>query len=78
VLSARAVPRSYKEDCWGNQVSSVRESEEKSQWQLVVSCELVCEEKAQEFAVGREPPFREDMSTEAEKYPLLEPLLGNY
>jgi hypothetical protein len=26
VLSARAVPRSYKEDNWGNQVSSVQEA----------------------------------------------------
>jgi hypothetical protein len=29
VLSAQAVPRSYKEDNWGNQVSSVRESVKK-------------------------------------------------
>jgi hypothetical protein len=30
VLPARAVPRSYKENSWGNQVSSVRDPEEKS------------------------------------------------
>jgi hypothetical protein len=30
VFSARAVPRSYKEDSWGNQVNSVRESMTKS------------------------------------------------
>jgi hypothetical protein len=35
VLSARAVPRSYEEDNWVDPVSSVRESEEKSHWQLV-------------------------------------------
>jgi hypothetical protein len=35
VLSARVMPRSYKEENWGNQVSSGGESEEKSQWQLV-------------------------------------------
>jgi hypothetical protein len=29
VLSARAVPRSYKEDNWSNKVISVRESVEK-------------------------------------------------
>jgi hypothetical protein len=29
VLSARAVPRSYKKDNWGNQVSSERESVKK-------------------------------------------------
>jgi hypothetical protein len=29
VLSARAVTRSYKEDSWGNQVSSLRESVKK-------------------------------------------------
>jgi hypothetical protein len=26
----------------------------------------------QEQAVGREPPFRDDLSTEADEYPLLE------
>jgi hypothetical protein len=26
----------------------------------------------QEYAVGREPPFREDLNTEAEEFPLLE------
>jgi hypothetical protein len=31
VFSARSVQRSYKEENWGNQVSSVRESEEKRQ-----------------------------------------------
>jgi hypothetical protein len=50
VLSARAVPRSYKEDSWGNQVRSVREYS----------------------SVGRELPFRKDLSTEAEESPLLE------
>jgi hypothetical protein len=29
-------------------------------------------------SVVREPPFREDLSTEAEEEPLLEPLPGNY
>jgi hypothetical protein len=31
VLSARAVQRSYKEDNWGNQGSSVQESEENNE-----------------------------------------------
>jgi hypothetical protein len=31
MMSARAMPRSYKEDSWGNQVSSVWDSEERSQ-----------------------------------------------
>jgi hypothetical protein len=31
VLSVWAVPRSYKEDSWGNQVRSVRESVKKDQ-----------------------------------------------
>jgi hypothetical protein len=35
VLSTVTEPRSYKEDNCGNQVNSVRESEEKSQWPLV-------------------------------------------
>jgi hypothetical protein len=35
VLSELAVTRTYKEDNWGNRVSSVRESEEKSQRQLI-------------------------------------------
>jgi hypothetical protein len=35
VLSARAVPRCYKEDNLSNQVSSIWEYEEKSQRQLV-------------------------------------------
>jgi hypothetical protein len=34
VLSALAVRRNYKEDNWGNQVNSVRESEQKIQWHL--------------------------------------------
>jgi hypothetical protein len=34
VLSMQAMLKSYKEDSWGNQVSSVQESEEKSQRQL--------------------------------------------
>jgi hypothetical protein len=54
------VPRSYKEDNWGNQVSSV--------WGL--------RKKRVSFkswkAVGREPPFIEDLSAEAEESPLLE------
>jgi hypothetical protein len=29
-------------------------------------------------SVGREPPFREDLSKEEEEQPLLEPLRGNY
>jgi hypothetical protein len=33
---------------------------------------------ARSRALGREPPFREDFSTEAEEWPLLEPLPGNY
>jgi hypothetical protein len=50
------VPRSYKEDNWGNQVSSVRESVKKT-------------------VVVREPPFREDVSAEAEESPLLEAVI---
>jgi hypothetical protein len=41
-------------------------------------CRGVRGELEQEYAVGREPPFREDMNTEAEESPLLEPLPGNY
>jgi hypothetical protein len=53
------VPRSYKEDNWGNQVSSVRESVKKmGSWKRV----------------RREPPFREDFSAEAEESTLLEAL----
>jgi hypothetical protein len=54
------VPKVYKEDKWGNQVSSERESDEKRQRQLVNE------------AVGREPPFREDLSPAVVEYPLLE------
>jgi hypothetical protein len=40
------------EDNWGNKVSSVREAVKKSDsWKRV----------------GRQPPFREDLSTEAEE-----------
>jgi hypothetical protein len=52
-MSARAVPRSYKEDNLGNQISSVTGSAKKK-------------------SVGREPPFREDLSAEAEESPLLQ------
>jgi hypothetical protein len=45
------VPRSCKEDNGGNQVSSVRESVKKRDtWKRV----------------GREPPFRQDLRSEAE------------
>jgi hypothetical protein len=51
------VPRNYKEDNWGNQVSSVREPVNKRvSWKRV----------------GREPLPKEDLSTEAEEYPLFE------
>jgi hypothetical protein len=43
MFSTRSVPMSYKEENWGNQVSSIRE----------------CGRKRG----GREPPFREDLST---------------
>jgi hypothetical protein len=57
MLSARAVPRSYKEENWGNQVSSVQEAVKKGDsWKRV----------------RREPPFREGLSTEAEEWSLLE------
>jgi hypothetical protein len=56
VLPTRAVPRSYKEDNWGNQVSSVRAAVKKrDSWKRV----------------GREQPFREDLSAEAEESSLL-------
>jgi hypothetical protein len=46
------VPRGYKEDNWGNQFSFVLETVKKrSSWKRV----------------GREPPFREDLSTRAEE-----------
>jgi hypothetical protein len=51
------VLRSHKEDNWSNQVSSAREPvKERDSWKRV----------------GREPPFREDLSAEAEGAPLLE------
>jgi hypothetical protein len=42
---------------------------------LRVELQSVCEEKtslAQEFTVGRKPPFRQDLSTEVEESPLSE------
>jgi hypothetical protein len=52
VLSAWAVPRSYKEDKWHNQVSSVKEAVKKrDSWKRV----------------ERELPFREVLSTEADE-----------
>jgi hypothetical protein len=51
------VPSSYKEDNWGNQVSSVREAViKRDRWKRV----------------GREPPSREDLSAEAEESPVFE------
>jgi hypothetical protein len=51
------MPRSYKEDNWCNWVSSVQEAVEKrDSWK----------------AGGRELPFRDDLSAEAEESPLLE------
>jgi hypothetical protein len=35
VLTARLVPKSYKEDNWNNQVTSLRHSEENSQRHLI-------------------------------------------
>jgi hypothetical protein len=52
------VPRSYKEDNWG---------------QSNQFCAEVCEEKC---SVGRELPFKEDLSAEAEESPLLEAVTG--
>jgi hypothetical protein len=49
------VLRDYEENNWGSQVSSVQDSEEMSQRQLVKK------------AVGREQPFTEDLSIEAEE-----------
>jgi hypothetical protein len=46
------VPKIYKENKWGNKVSSVWESVKET--------------------VGREPPFRDDLSAKAEESPLLE------
>jgi hypothetical protein len=40
------------------------------------SREIINETRLEVSSVGREPPFREDFSTEAEEYPLLEPLQG--
>jgi hypothetical protein len=51
------VPRIYKEDNWDNQVSSVWEAVRKSDTRK---------------RVRREPPFKEDLSAEAEESPLLE------
>jgi hypothetical protein len=51
------VRKEYKEDNWGNQVSFYGSLRRK---------ESVGREP------GREPPFREDLSTEAEESPLLE------
>jgi hypothetical protein len=51
------VPRSYKEDKWDNQVSSLREAlKKRASWKRV----------------AREPPFREDLSMETEESPMLE------
>jgi hypothetical protein len=56
MFSARAVPRSYKEDNRGNQRSSVREAVKKrDSWKRT----------------GMEPPFGEELSAEAEESPLL-------
>jgi hypothetical protein len=53
--------RSYKEDNWGNEVSSVCEATKKRDcWKRV----------------GREAPFREDFSEEAEETPVLEAVMG--
>jgi hypothetical protein len=58
VLSTGAIPRTYKEDSRGNQVSSAREAVKKKRdsWKTV----------------GMEPPFRKDVSTEVGECPLLE------
>jgi hypothetical protein len=54
------MPRSFKEENLGNQVSSVREAVKKrDSWKRV----------------WREPPFREDLSAEGES-PLLEVVTG--
>jgi hypothetical protein len=52
VLSTWSVPRSYKKDNWGNQVSSVREAVKKTD--------------RRKEAVGRELPFRHGLSPKAE------------
>jgi hypothetical protein len=54
-FSTWSVPRDGKEDKCDNQVSSVRESEQKSQRWLIKDAD------------GREPPFRDDLSPEAEE-----------
>jgi hypothetical protein len=55
------VQRGYKEDNWGNRVSSVREAVKKrDSWKRV----------------GREPPSRRDSSAEAEESSLLEAVTG--
>jgi hypothetical protein len=56
VFSAESMHGCYKEDNWGNQVCSVREAvKERDSWKKV----------------GRDPPFREDLSVEAEESSLL-------
>jgi hypothetical protein len=56
-MSTLAMPRSYKENKCGNRVISVPEAMKKRvSWKRV----------------GRNPPFREDLSVEAEEFPLLE------
>jgi hypothetical protein len=53
------VPRSYEEDNWG-ELSSVRETVKKSDsWKRV----------------GKERPFREDLSAEVEESPMLEAVI---
>jgi hypothetical protein len=57
VFSTRSVQKDYKEDNWANQVSSVWEAVNKrDSWKRA----------------GRERPFREELSAEAEESPLLE------
>jgi hypothetical protein len=56
MLSPLAVPRNYKEESCGNQVSSVLEVVKNiNSWKKV----------------GRKPPFRESLGAEAEESPLL-------
>jgi hypothetical protein len=57
MLSAQAVPKGYKKDNLNNQVSSVQEAVKKrDSWK----------------GAGSGPPFRKDLSMEAEESPLLE------
>jgi hypothetical protein len=52
VFSTRSVEKAYKEDNWGNQVSSIPEAVKKrDSWK----------------GDGREPPFREGLSPEAQE-----------